>query len=1096
MSFHQSNPAHSLPAIPSLPPIEMPPSSPRPSSSSLARSPSLISCPTPASTDSARPQPVTDSSRYSASRPNSPPSRSLRKSISADSLVTYERDNTVKNTGPRQSRGNTYSTPESSRSTYGMDVSLNTRRYDQSPFRQPSRSRGISVSTMNDGRDPAVDRDLDSDPWQPLSRVSEGGRRGSVKGKEHARPPGTLKLPPRGHPPTATTSSTTSPAFPREENRRLHSTTSMQSIPVANPHLTGIIAGRVRSGSLGLPSTRAGRSASIEPAPSVFAKTEISIAVVGTPGCGKTTFVSEDAKAQVLTDDSAIFSAPAPPGSFRYTRRIDWVTQREAPCFPLTIYEMDISRLTSPPLVDGILVCYDASDKSSFAPVEGFLRLVRPLKLPVIGVACKSDLETAVDPQISSNILLRYDVGLVTVSNTPDSERAKMRKAVNWLLRCILVPNTDYRNPASPDALSSPVPWEARGPTLDPPASLASVPGHTSAQDHAVSRGTSPTPTIPSTPPLSNSPTRTRSMSDLLSEHELPQTQVSRPDRKLSTARSSTSLGLSCSLSSSSLHTSGPVTGESLLGLEEGQEERPGRKEKESRSVQYATLEELLDKLLFLAVSGDDPTFLSHFLLTYRRFASPRSILLAMQKRMRQLDNSSGDPMFACYAQMRICHLLETWIRTYPHDFAVPGASGALNALVKSIISKTYLLHYGSDFLPFLEHAPSLVDKDAAWALKCETSIDETDDPYYPFGDGDYDDSLVLSTDSPSASLSSMSPSTESSSAVPITLRERKSSLPLSAKGMINLATSPHGQMDTPELSPKQLLKELQRISSELQYLDCTEIAEEITRVEAGFFMQIEPRHWLQFTLAPGPKDAESDTISRFNAFSEHLAGWVASLILCHEKPKYRARQMEKLVDIAHKLRALNNYSALRAFVAGINSSTFQGDDAMEIFMSRTPDHHKNFLSWEVLLQHRGAHQAYRMALKNTTGACIPALEIHMSDLIRAQEGNKDFSPADPSRIHWGKFNMFGRFIHTTTQCQIQCQTTSDYDFPERPKVRLLVFNEFVMSEEMKKSRIAPLPESEFIDEPYRPILPRSLSRDDSSYPSSRDAAFIRKWFR
>ncbi|KAH7915776.1 ras guanine nucleotide exchange factor domain-containing protein [Hygrophoropsis aurantiaca] len=947
---------------------------------------------------------------------------------------------------------------------------------------------------MNDGRGSIAGSDLDSDPWQQFSRLSEGGRRGSLKGKEHARPPGTLKLPPRGHPPVVAANSTNSSPFPREESRRLHSTTSMQSIPVANSHLTGIIAGRVRSGSLGMQPSRAGRNVLVDTAPSVFSKSEIAIAVVGTPGCGKTTFVSEDARAQILTGGNAVFAAPAAPGSVRYTRRIDWVTQREAPCFPLTIYEMDISGLTSPPPVDGILVCYDASDKSSFAPVEGFLRLVRPLKLPVIGVACKSDLEMAVNPQISSNILSKYDVGLVTVSNTPDSERAKMRKAVNWLLRCILVPNTDYRNPASPDALSSPVPWEARRSPEFPTASVP-VSGSIIPKDLPVSRVYSPTPTIPSTPPLPNSPTRTRSMSDLLSEPGISQSQDSQSSRKLSNARSSASLGISCSLSSSSLHTSGPTTGESFLGFEDGQEEPHNRKEKQIRSVQHATLEELLDKLLFLAVSGDDSTFLSHFLLTYRRFASPRSILLAMQKRMRQLDSSSGDPMFACYAQMRICHLLETWIHTYPHDFAVPGASGALNALVKSIISKTYLLHYGSDFLPFLEHVPGLVDKDAAWALKCENTIDDIDDPYYPFGEGEYDEPLVAN-DSSSMSLSSQSPSIENSVVAPTISRERKSSLPLSAKAIINPITSPHGQADILEISPKHLLKELQRIHSELQSVDCTDVAEEITRVEAKLFMQIEPRHWLQFTLAPGPKDAESDSISRFNAFSEHLASWVASLILCHEKPKHRAKQMEKLVDIAHKLRALNNYSALRAFVAGINSATFQGDETMEMFMSRTPDHHKNFLSWEVLLQHRGAHHAYRMALKNTTGACIPALEIHMSDLIRAQEGNKDFSPDDPSRIHWGKFNLFGKFIQSTTQCQMQCQTTADYDFPERSKVRSLVFNEFVMSEEMKKSRIAPLPDSESNDEPYRPSMPRPLSRDDSSYPSSRDAAFIRKWFR
>lgn len=75
--------------------------------------------------------------------------------------------------------------------------------------------------------------------------------------------------------------------------------------------------------------------------------------------------------------------------------------------------------------------------------------------------------------------------------------------------------------------------------------------------------------------------------------------------------------------------------------------------------------------------------------------------------------------------------------------------------------------------------------------------------------------------------------------------------------------------------------------------------------------------------------------------------------------------------------------------------------------------------------------------------------EVHISDLIRAHEGNPDVNATEANKIHWGKFNMFGRFIQSTTHCQLQCQLTSDYNFPERPKIRNLVFNEYVMPEEV-----------------------------------------------
>jgi len=68
----------------------------------------------------------------------------------------------------------------------------------------------------------------------------------------------------------------------------------------------------------------------------------------------------------------------------------------------------------------------------------------------------------------------------------------------------------------------------------------------------------------------------------------------------------------------------------------------------------------------------------------------------------------------------------------------------------------------------------------------------------------------------------------------------------------------------------------------------------------------------------------------------------------------------------------MNNYSALRAFVAGINNA--MDDPTTDYFKSKSPDASKNLMSWDVLLQQIRAHRAYRMALRNSKGGCIPAL--------------------------------------------------------------------------------------------------------------------------
>lgn len=80
--------------------------------------------------------------------------------------------------------------------------------------------------------------------------------------------------------------------------------------------------------------------------------------------------------------------------------------------------------------------------------------------------------------------------------------------------------------------------------------------------------------------------------------------------------------------------------------------------------------------------------------------------------------------------------------------------------------------------------------------------------------------------------------------------------------------------------------------------------------------------------------------------------------------------------------------------------------------------------------------------------------EVHMSDLIKAQEVNDDFKSDCPSMIHWGKFNMMGRFISTTLQCQVQCSNTTDYDFPERPQIAELFVKRPLMGFEVQLSLI------------------------------------------
>ncbi|KAJ3824976.1 ras guanine nucleotide exchange factor domain-containing protein [Lentinula raphanica] len=975
--------------------------------------------------------------------------QNLRKSISADSFVHYGRE-TLSPVVTRPNRGHTGSALEPPTGLVGLRRGLNH-------INQPGRSRGDSISSVKS----SLAEDSDADRSDIFNSSTERYRQ-VLKPQDQARTfvsGDELPLPSRT-PTLSTTSSmssimsTTTSSSTQEAASSLRSASSMQAPP--RPMVT---TGRARSGSLGI-YPQSTRKIHINTQVTSEQSQAITLAVVGTAGCGKSTAIRKGLKNNNLSEPSGHIAGPHP--SIRHTRRTGKFTRDEGTECPLHVIEVDVAaELLQPPIspldllpealkIDGVIVCYDASDKNSFKNVEDLLSAYRSLQIPVIVFACKSDLERKVDPLSACETLSQYDVGLVEVDHS-DAGKDKMKRSFDFLLIAIVRErrngptlnrhSEDYRNPASPEIPAASPSWDRPdgSRTATPTASSASSTSHIPLPGPIVIQSSLPTIPASRTTSVPTSPTRARSTGDLLYEqrsrcYDTPEVQQPSTNETMTPATND---------------SNGNSTVDRSPTNDFSPPSKVENKEKEMRPAQWATLDELLDKLLFLAVSGDDPTFVTHFLLTYRRFASPRSLLLAMQKRMRQLDNPSGDPMFACFAQMKICHLLEVWIRDYPYDFAVRGTAGALSALIKSIISKTYLLHYGSDFLPFLEVLPTLVDRDSAWALKVDDAAD-SDDSYSLLED---DDESVKSAAKPPSSP----PVEQGKTSMSIPSRSRKSSIPLlTAKVLFPNSIGGTVEPDNAEFSAKQQLRELVKLANEVHMLDSEEIAQEITRIEKQLFLDIEPRHWLHFTFVSGKKDPETNTIVRFNTFSNHLGDWVVSLILCHDRPRDRARQIEKFVDVAQKLRGMNNYSALRAVVAGINNSTFPGDLTMEKFKQRAPDSAKALRSWDVLLQAIRAHRAYRMALRNTKGATIPALEVHMSDLIRAHEGNDDSKSDDPTKIHWGKFNMIGRFITSTTQCQAQCRSTTDYNFPERLYISNLLLTKYIMDDEMQKSRIAP----------------------------------------
>ena len=153
-------------------------------------------------------------------------------------------------------------------------------------------------------------------------------------------------------------------------------------------------------------------------------------------------------------------------------------------------------------------------------------------------------------------------------------------------------------------------------------------------------------------------------------------------------------------------------------------------------------------------------------------------------------------------------------------------------------------MHYGSEFLPFLEQLPSLVDEDTAWAKKADISDTDSDD--YTVEEEDPRTEEVITPETSSVEVPSSSPQI----AFPPP-RERTASFPL-PRARLSVSQYNVNYSTIAEQQNRQYIKELLRIATEVMNTDSEEIAQEITRQGQLLFMVIKvPTNVFALNLCP-----------------------------------------------------------------------------------------------------------------------------------------------------------------------------------------------------------------------------------------------------
>ncbi|EQK99480.1 Ras guanine nucleotide exchange factor [Ophiocordyceps sinensis CO18] len=412
------------------------------------------------------------------------------------------------------------------------------------------------------------------------------------------------------------------------------------------------------------------------------------------------------------------------------------------------------------------------------------------------------------------------------------------------------------------------------------------------------------------------------------------------------------------------------------------------------------SFDELVDRLLALRLSRADNNFSDVFLCLYRKFAAPGDLFSAILVRLdRVRDDKAAHYLTKTATQLRIIEVVAKWVSLYPGDFGRPTTRRNLEDFITHLSTEP-IFSIASQQMRRNLRFNVIVDDDTGWA--------NADDA------GDEIASKILSKEMGQLSdgISTLQFGEEL-----VGRRSNSSETSGPERGNTSGSQLQFNSPDEYEREAALLEPRTPQPMNKFRYhifMDITDehIADELTRIDWIMFSSIRIRDFVRhvsLSAAEKEKCKSLQSINRMINHFNHIAQWVANMVLLRDKPKHRAQMLEKFMNIALKLRQLNNYNGLAAVLAGINGTAIH-----RLAQTRglvPADVQKRFARLVILMGTQKSHFAYRLAWENSPLPRIPFIPLPRRDLVSAEEGSKTFVGPNRDRINWKKFEVLGEVL-------------------------------------------------------------------------------------
>lgn len=436
------------------------------------------------------------------------------------------------------------------------------------------------------------------------------------------------------------------------------------------------------------------------------------------------------------------------------------------------------------------------------------------------------------------------------------------------------------------------------------------------------------------------------------------------------------------------------------------------------------SFDDLVERLLSQNMSRADNNFSDIFLCLYRNFAAPTELFSAIRNRLKRIEEDRNTHYLTRTAdQLRVITVVAKWVTSYPGDFANPKTSKDLDRFINELSGEPVFAAAAQEMRMQLQ-SRVFEDDDTGWA-RTDADVQKeqagSDDEQSP-------------TSSPIAQRRTNTRSDFEDEIRDFHIDDDHSNEIVRKESHVDSTTS--GRPSSPARSLSQSFHTVEDYEREAVtmipkstlpltkfryhiFMDTSDedFADEMTRIDWVMFSSIRLRDLVRHVSLPLEQKEKMANVHRLINHFNHIARWVANMILMRDKAKHRAVMLEKFMTIALRLRQLNNYNGLAAVLAGINGSAIH-----RLTQTRNlvpAEVQKRFARLVILMGTQKSHFAYRLAWENSPLPRIPFIPLHRRDLVSAEQGSRTFVGVNNDRINWKKFEVLSEVILPIMKSQV-----------------------------------------------------------------------------